>query len=89
VAARKKTRNAVKPSESAEQNREKLPNCGEVGDSDSDSGGWGVEKKTCSHLRGVEGLRGRLAMGWAWQGRHSPLEIFVRTAYRIRGANIK
>jgi len=41
VAARKKTRNAVKPSESAEQNREKLPNCGEVGDSDSDSGGWG------------------------------------------------
>jgi len=35
----------VKPSESAEQNREKLPNCGEVGDSDSDSAGRGGRKE--------------------------------------------
>lgn len=50
-----RSRSAVKPSESAEQNREKLPNCGMVGGCHTEGE---AKKKTCSHLRGIGVLGG-------------------------------
>jgi len=63
-----RSRSAVKPSESAEQNREKLPNCGMVGGCHTEGE---AKKKTCSHLRGIGVLGGGNGGGVDGHGRHS------------------